>query len=347
MKKLLRITAVITLLTVLFAVFHITPIAANEIRVTVDGVAVDFADQAPASISGRTLVPLRAVFQHMGFTVTWQSPVAVLMRGSDTIVISLNSYYFFTNGQVHTLEVPAQNIGGRIMLPIRAVVESIGYGVRWDSASNTVQISSNPANMPQRDDVMPGAGEPAISAEPSRPTHPNEPPPPNEPAPPTEPSPPAEPPVVATLPTIPNRRLTDTEITDWIHAYDALGGANDFELEVLRLVNAERAAAGLAPLTLYNPLMMAARFKAQSMSNLGYFSHTSPVYGNFANISREIFGVPQRAMAENIANGQRTPEAVMNSWMNSEGHRRNILNSTYTRIGIGFYNGRWVQKFTS
>jgi len=145
--------------------------------------------------------------------------------------------------------------------------------------------------------------------------------------------------------TIPNRALTQSELNAWIANYHAQGGINAFELEVLELVNAERESRGLQPLNMSPTLMMAARFKAQSMHDIGYFSHTSPVYGNFANISRQLFGYPVTGMAENIAWGQRTPQAVFDGWMNSTGHRNNILYANRTEIGIGFYNNYWVQKF--
>ena len=143
--------------------------------------------------------------------------------------------------------------------------------------------------------------------------------------------------------TIPNRRLTSSEITQWIDEYNAGGGPNAFELEVLRLVNEERALVGAGPLAMNEAAMMAARFKAHSMVDLNYFSHTNPVYGSFTNLPNDVFGV--RIWAENLAMGQRTPESVMNSWMNSPGHRVNLLNASYTEIGIGFYENRWVQMF--
>ena len=143
--------------------------------------------------------------------------------------------------------------------------------------------------------------------------------------------------------TIPNRRLTPEELSQWIAEYHAMDGANIFELEVLRLVNLERANAGLAPLSLNPTLMMSARFKSQSMSDLNYFSHTNPVYGHFTNIPRELFNI--MVNGENIALWHRTPEAVMLAWMNSPGHRANILNPQFTELGVGFFRDRWTQKF--
>ena len=123
-------------------IFPVQTFAASEIRVTVDGEVIRFADQAPVSIGGRTLVPLRAVFEHIGFTVAWDSPYARLTRGNDFVEIRVGSAAFIANGQTHTLDVPAQSIGGRTMLPIRAVLESVGYDVRWDSVANTVVVTS-------------------------------------------------------------------------------------------------------------------------------------------------------------------------------------------------------------
>ena len=155
---------------------------------------------------------------------------------------------------------------------------------------------------------------------------------------------PAPTPPPATI-TIPNRALTSDELNAWIQEYHAQGGINAFELEVLELVNIERANHGLQPLNLSPTLMMAARFKAQSMHDIGYFSHTSPVYGYFANISRELFNYPVVGMGENIASGQRSPQAVMTDWMNSPGHWNIITSPGRTEMGVGFYNYYWVQKF--
>ncbi|AUS96893.1 hypothetical protein CDQ84_01945 [Clostridium thermosuccinogenes] len=121
------------------------------------------------------------------------------------------------------------------------------------------------------------------------------------------------------------------------------------ENEVIRLVNAERSKRGLQTLTANWELSRVARYKSQDMANKGYFSHTSPTYGSpFAMM--ESFGIRYSAAGENIAKGQRTPQEVMNSWMNSPGHRSNILSPSYTQIGVGVAKdsaGRyyWTQMF--
>ncbi len=57
------------------------------------------------------------------------------------------------------------------------------------------------------------------------------------------------------------------------------------------------------------------------------------------------YGVRYSYAGENIAKGQRTPQEVMKSWMNSSGHRKNIMSANFTKIGVGYYNGEWVQEF--
>ena len=77
-----------------------------------------------------------------------------------------------------------------------------------------------------------------------------------------------------------------------------------------------------------------------------YFSHTSPTYGSPYQMMRS-FGLSFRTAGENIAYGQRTPQAVVNAWMNSSGHRANILNTSYKEIGVGYVaSGHyWTQMF--
>lgn len=122
------------------------------------------------------------------------------------------------------------------------------------------------------------------------------------------------------------------------------GSVSNFEEEVVRLVNQERAKSGLKPLTHRADLKNVAEKKAMDMMNSNYFSHTSPNYGSpFQMLT--TFGISYRAAGENIAKGQRSPSEVMNAWMNSSGHRANILNGSYDCIGVGFYNSAWVQIF--
>lgn len=119
-----------------------------------------------------------------------------------------------------------------------------------------------------------------------------------------------------------------------------------FEREVIRLVNEIRVQNGLKPLTENWELSRVARYKSQDMVDNRYFSHTSPTYGTPFQMIK-AFGLSYRSAGENIAYGQKTPQAVVNAWMNSSGHRANILNSSYTQIGVGYVsNGHyWTQMF--
>ena len=119
-----------------------------------------------------------------------------------------------------------------------------------------------------------------------------------------------------------------------------------FEKEVVRLVNEIRAQRGLKELTYNWELSRVARYKSQDMKDNTYFSHTSPVYGTPFQMMKD-FGITYRSAGENIARGQRSPQEVVNAWMNSEGHRANILNTSFTQIGVGYVaaGNYWTQMF--
>lgn len=121
---------------------------------------------------------------------------------------------------------------------------------------------------------------------------------------------------------------------------------SSYELEVIRLVNEIRQQNGLRPLAANWELSRVARYKSQDMRDNGYFSHNSPTYGTpFQMLS--AFGLSYRTAGENIAKGYASPQAVVNGWMNSSGHRANILNASYTQIGVGYVSGGnyWTQLF--
>ncbi len=111
-------------------------------------------------------------------------------------------------------------------------------------------------------------------------------------------------------------------------------GFGSIEQEIVKLVNKERTNRGLNPLTENWELSRVARIKSQDMASNNYFSHNSPVYGTPFEMLNS-FGIKYTQAAENIASGQQNAEQVMNSWMNSSGHRANILNPNLTNIGVG------------
>ena len=130
---------------------------------------------------------------------------------------------------------------------------------------------------------------------------------------------------------------------------ETVSSVNSMEKQVASLTNSERKSAGFGSLTLDSQLSKLARMKAEDMAKNGYFSHTSPTYGSAFDMMKQ-YGVSYRTAGENIAKGQKTAESVMNGWMNSSGHRANILSSTYTHIGVGYAkdskgNTYWVQVF--
>ncbi len=118
--------------------------------------------------------------------------------------------------------------------------------------------------------------------------------------------------------------------------------------QVLNLVNSARAKENLAPLKLNLALSNVAQAKSEDMQKNNYFEHTSPTYGSPFDMIKK-FGISYSSAGENIAKGQKTAEAVVNAWLNSEGHRANILNKNFTDMGLGYVNTGgttyWTQMF--
>ena len=122
-----------------------------------------------------------------------------------------------------------------------------------------------------------------------------------------------------------------------------------YEGQVIALVNKERTAAGLPALKENKKLSEVAKLKAIDIRDKDYFSHTSPTYGSPFDMMKQ-YGITYGAAGENIAKGHRSPEEVMKGWMNSQGHKENILSSNFTEIGIGYVTDSsgttfWVQMF--
>ncbi|MCL2838103.1 MAG: stalk domain-containing protein [Oscillospiraceae bacterium] len=288
MKKLIAI------LIVAVFIVSVTAIAADYPRIRVDGefVYIYADDQPPVIVDGRTLVPLRAVMEALGFRVEWEQPPlnrARLTKPDFSITVTIGRDTMSVNSESIPLDVPAQIMNNRTMVPLRAISEATGMVVEWDEHYRIADIWTT-SYARTRSSI-----------------------------------------------TLTNERISEQKLTEWIAEYRALGGANDFELEVVRLVNVERANYGLQPLEIYEPLMMAARFKSQEMVDLGYFGHDSPVYGSFQWIP-SLFGVLARS--ENLASGHGNPQRVVNGWMNSPaGHGVNIVGENDTIIGIGRVGG--------
>lgn len=154
--------------------------------------------------------------------------------------------------------------------------------------------------------------------------------------------------VPAPTPAVPDSNQPTLTVPDTTTpaAPESVEGMSEYELEVVRLVNAERARYGLSALSADAELSRVARYKSRDMREKGYFSHESPTYGTPFQMMKS-FGITYRAAGENIAYGYATPANVVAAWMNSEGHRANILNASYTRLGVGYVaDGHyWTQMF--
>ncbi len=145
-----------------------------------------------------------------------------------------------------------------------------------------------------------------------------------------------ETPAAPTIPVQPDTSVSETNVHPYV-------------IEILNLVNAERVKAGLDELKLDMDVTAAANVRAKEIKQL--FSHSRPNGTSFSTALTEQ-GISYRSCGENIAWGQKSPEQVVTAWMNSEGHRANILNKNFKNIGIGYYQdekgvNHWVQLFTN
>ena len=125
-------------------------------------------------------------------------------------------------------------------------------------------------------------------------------------------------------------------------------GLTQDELETFNLINQQRTKNGLSALKIDSELQRVARIKAQDLVNNNYFSHTSPTYGSPFDMMKK-FGISYKTAGENLA-GNSSNSSAVTAWMNSEGHRANILNGSFNYTGVGVVNGSkygkiYVQMF--
>lgn len=116
------------------------------------------------------------------------------------------------------------------------------------------------------------------------------------------------------------------------------------ERRVFELTNQEREANGLSALTWNDDLANVARAHSKDMADNNFFDHTN-LKGKSPFDRMKEYGIRYRAAAENIAYGYTTPESVVEAWMDSQGHRENILNPNLTELGVGVYGTYWTQNF--
>lgn len=151
------------------------------------------------------------------------------------------------------------------------------------------------------------------------------------------PTPPVTQPNIPDIPSKPDKPTTENPDSTIV---------SQAERNVLKLTNIEREKVGVPPLQLHPTLQKTAREKSTDMALNNYFSHDSPTYGS-AFDHMKANGITYRSAAENIAGGYTTAQAVVEGWMNSPGHRRNMLDGSYTHIGIGHEKSGnyWTQQF--
>ncbi|WP_328588134.1 CAP domain-containing protein [Gottfriedia acidiceleris] len=175
--------------------------------------------------------------------------------------------------------------------------------------------------------------KPTVPTTPAKPETPS-----TKPTVPTTPAKPETPSTKPTVPTTPSKPSTETPSNS--------ASLSAYESKVVELTNAERTKAGLKPFTVNATLSKTARLKSQDMTDKNYFDHNSPTYGSPFDMMKQ-FGITYSYAAENIAKGQKTPEEVVTAWMNSAGHRANILNPNLNQIGVGYdsRSNAWTQQF--
>jgi uncharacterized protein YkwD len=167
----------------------------------------------------------------------------------------------------------------------------------------------------------------------------------------TPPQPTASTPTVPPTSTAPSPSVPPTSTAPSPSPAQSPTGNAAFEAEVVTIVNQERAKAGCPAVTVDDRLTAAARAHSADMASRNYFSHTTPEGVDFATRITNA-GYRWSGAGENIAKGQRTPQEVMTSWMNSDGHKANILTCGYKNLGVGVAADSsgtllWTQDFAS
>jgi len=122
----------------------------RPVTITVDGQQINFQDQNPIMVSNRVLVPVRGVFEHMGFDVSWnyESRVARLERDGTVVIIPAEMDSFVVNSRIVTPDVPQRMVGNRMLLPLRAIAEALGGTAYWDNNNRVARIISNQDEVP-------------------------------------------------------------------------------------------------------------------------------------------------------------------------------------------------------
>ena len=349
--------------------------ASSNISVSISGAPVDFPDQRPAVIAGRTMVPVRGVFMQLGFDVHWDASAlrATFTKDDCTIVITIGSYVFTTDGVEHFLDVPAMLINGRTMVPLRLPLETVGYEVDWNPASQVVAIrpsvplfvefgglrfttgdslESVREALGMADRIEPSSSDYLwhvyngdyrrfimVGVRSGR---------------------------VVALYTNSRGFVTNNaayglargSVTASLRGVQLYFDNNSVcavlvtapnvaprrsfdaayfraqELQCFDAANAFRANHGVGPLLWDDVAASAARGHSQDMANRNFFSHNCP--NGSTPTSRYSRAGGRGSVGENILAGRSTGVDALDFWVNSSNHRSNLLRATYHSLGVGF-----------
>jgi len=308
------------------------PQGTGNIRVTVDGSLVIFADVQPQMVGSRVLVPVRGVFEYMGFDVDWipATRTATLDRLGISIVIPANNRTFTVNGEVIAPDVSQQIINGRMMLPLRAVAEAVGGTANWVGASRTAVITTQgqgavatPSPTPSadaHDDERQNELEKHLSRI-----------------------------VPIGRPTIlPHQGMPSTsQIADWNNSFNP----TEFETAVFNAVNQVRTEHGRIALPWSHTLAAGAALRATYLAESDFSDFgggTVHQYGSFttADIHRAIptrggwWAVTFNNRAAGVVNNVNITaydlaQSIVDGWMDSQVHRDRLLSRHNYEVGIG------------
>ncbi len=289
---------------------------------------------------GYTLIPLRAIGDMLQIDITWSSPnihassVNQSTGENLAVVFDTNNNTLNINGATKQLSTPVVIKDGTTYIPLRVFSETFGYDVAFESGIIEIDTPNKKVDTPTPVDTpteivveTTQQGHEFTIDEPTK----------------------VQIQIVNGVPVITpvGESSTTVDVTPTVTVSDE-EQLEQFRIEVLELVNQYRAEAGVAPLSTDSTITKLAQIKCDDMADNDYFSHTSPTWGDFQNVFK-YENVSYRYIGENIAYGQRTPEAVMDSWMNSDGHRANILSENFSHIGIGYNTdgNYWTQLFVT